>query len=163
MIQLSMQQRLLQLLKTLKHLIYGLMIVVLYCFYNLALKVVISTLIDAGNWLQRYYCPELLMKRLSSVTSQLAAAAILWRHHLCVRRLECVLLSVITPWWCLYLALFAYLFVLLLNLFLLCYMYVDYIISLCFRIDLLIKFYNESIMKCIERQVPWLEVVGEKY
>ena len=51
-IQLIMQQRLLQLLKTFRHSIYVLMIVVLYCFLNLALNLGVSTLIDTRNWRQ---------------------------------------------------------------------------------------------------------------
>ena len=48
-IQLSMQQRLLLLLKTIRHSIYALIIVVHYRFINLALNLVVLTLIDTGN------------------------------------------------------------------------------------------------------------------
>ena len=48
-IQLSMQQRLLQRLKTFRHSINVLMIIVLYCFVNLALNQGVSTMIDTRN------------------------------------------------------------------------------------------------------------------
>ena len=48
-IQLSMQQRLLLLLKTFKHSIYALIIAVRYRFINLALNLVVLTLIETEN------------------------------------------------------------------------------------------------------------------
>ena len=48
--QLSMQQRLLLLLKTFRHSIYALIIVVYYRFINLALNLVVLTLIETLNW-----------------------------------------------------------------------------------------------------------------
>ena len=48
-IQLSMQQRLLLLLRTFRHSIYALIIVVHYRFINLALNLVVLTLIDTLN------------------------------------------------------------------------------------------------------------------
>ena len=70
-----MQQRLLLLSKTFRHSIYVLLIVVLYCFVNLALKLVISTLIDTRNWRQWCYSVRTVNETLTPV---------LWRHHLCV-------------------------------------------------------------------------------
>ena len=49
-IQLSMQQRLLLLLKTFRHSLYALIIVVHYRFINLALNLVVLTLIETLNW-----------------------------------------------------------------------------------------------------------------
>ena len=48
-IQLSMQQRLLLLSKAFRHSIYALIIVVHYHFINLALNLVVLTLIDTRN------------------------------------------------------------------------------------------------------------------
>ena len=49
-IQLIMQQRLLLLLKTFKHSIYALIIIVHYRFIKLALNLVVLTLIETLNW-----------------------------------------------------------------------------------------------------------------
>ena len=49
-IQLSMQQRLLLLLKTFRHSIYALIVGVHYRFINLALNLVVLTLIETLNW-----------------------------------------------------------------------------------------------------------------
>ena len=48
-IQLNMQQRLLLLLKTFRDSIHALMIIAHYCFINLALNLVVLTLIDTRN------------------------------------------------------------------------------------------------------------------
>ena len=94
-IQLSMQQRLLLWLKTFRHSINVLMIIVLYCFINLALNPGVSTMIDTRNW-QQWYCSErLLMKRSTPVTLQLIAAATC--DVIICASPQCVLLSVIAP------------------------------------------------------------------
>ena len=85
--------QLLLLLKTFSHSIYVLMIVVLYCFINLALNLGISILLDTGNWRQWYYSVRTLNETFhpSDVTARSGSHLV---TSLFVRRLQCGLLSV---------------------------------------------------------------------
>ena len=72
------RQRQLPLLKTFRHSIYALIIVVHYRFINLVLNLVVCRY---SKLTAIILVSGLLMKLLLYVTSQLAAAAILWRHN----------------------------------------------------------------------------------
>ena len=93
-IQLSMQQRLLLLLKTFRHSIYVLIIVVLHCFINLELNLGLSTLIDIRNWRQWYYTVTTVNETFHpcNVTARNGSHLVTSSF---VRRQQCVLLSVI--------------------------------------------------------------------
>ena len=85
------------LLKAFRPSIYVLIIVVLHCITNLALNLGISTSIDARYWRQWYYNVRSVNETFDPCDVTARSASYLVRSSF-VRRLQYVLLSVITPW-----------------------------------------------------------------
>ena len=73
------------------------MIIALYCFINLALNLVVSTLIDTQNWQQWYYSVRTVNETFDAydVTARSGSHLVMSSFEHC---LQCILLSVLTHW-----------------------------------------------------------------